>query len=242
MNPAILKEIGLTYVLAGSDYNFRYAQVKDQVFMDIDRALEELEEPISGIYQAQQVHSARIVDVNQVAGKAFGPTTLFPYTDGLITNRSGQVLVIKFADCTPVLVFDRHQQVLVVLHAGWRGTVKGIARQAVDRLRQDYGCHLDDMLALVGPSIGQDQYEVGQEVYQAFAALADRDSYFSPREGKWLLDMNEANRAQLLKAGLKDNQVLMDSRSTFTSPDLHSSRQEGEGYGLNAILVMIPEK
>lgn len=242
MNPAILKEMGLTYVLAGSDYNFRYAQVKDQVFMDIDRALEEMEEPISGIYQAQQVHSARIVDVNQVEGKAFGPTTLFPYTDGLITNRLGQVLVIKFADCTPVLIFDRRQQVLAVLHAGWRGTVKEITRQGVDRLRQDYGCHLEDMLALVGPSIGQDQYEVGQEVYQAFAALADRDKYFSPREGKWLLDMNEANRAQLLKAGLKDNQVLMDSRSTFTNSDLHSARQEGEGYGLNAILVMIPEK
>ena len=231
---------GLHYFLAGSDFDFRYAKQGQAVYDQLNKMIASMAVQPSQIYLGHQVHGNKIVRVGQMEGKAFGPATIYPYTDGLITDQAQVALVIKFADCTPIVLHDPKQGVLALLHSGWRGTKRKIGPKALAMMVEDYGCRLEDIQAHIGPSIGQSDYEVGLDVYQAFQTNPDYLTFFEPHaEDKYLLDMNGLNQHLLEEEGLDRGQIQVDERSTFQDSALHSARQEGKDYGLNAIAVMM---
>ncbi|MDE3103641.1 MAG: peptidoglycan editing factor PgeF [Acidobacteriota bacterium] len=129
--------------------------------------------------------------------------------DGLITDQPGILLGIQTADCVPVIVVDPVCRRVGVFHAGWRGTVAGIAGRGVALMAAAAGAGArEQMLAAIGPSIGPCCYAVGDSVRAEFCArFAEGASLFPQREGQLHLDLWEANRCQLLEAGLADDKI-----------------------------------
>ena len=133
--------------------------------------------------------------------------------DGLITTRPGRLLGILTADCVPVLLADTRTRAVAAFHAGWRGTLAGIVQHGAETLRRRYGSRSQDLVAAIGPSIRPCCFHVGEEVQAKFlAALPYAEELFSRPEttadhGGLRLNLQEANRRQLLEAGLADGQI-----------------------------------
>lgn len=176
--------------------------------------------------------------------------------DGLMTNQPGVLLAIQTADCIPVLVADRKRRAVAAFHAGWRGTLKRIVENGVGRMRLEFGSKPDDMIAAIGPGIGQCCYAVGEEVRSEFfsqfsyAAELFRDVYDSdPVREKYPLlfltarapghsnigpslhlDLVEANRRQLLDAGLSPDSIFALGQCTSCRNDRFFSHRADHGF------------
>jgi len=153
----------------------------------------------SQIVSPHQVHSAvvRVVD-----GRDRG--TVKEGTDALVTDEAGVYLMLRFADCVPVLFYDPVRRAVGLAHAGWRGTVACIARATVQRMVEAFGCHPADIRAGVGASIGPCCYEVGDEVVSAVREAFPDAPHLLQRQanGRWHFDLWAANQYQLAQAGL----------------------------------------
>jgi YfiH family protein len=149
--------------------------------------------------------------------------------DGLMTDVPGLLLVIRTADCLPVLLVDVKHRATAAVHCGWRGTEKRILEKAVEVMNRAYGSKPGEMLAALGPCIGAPCYEVGPEVRESFlragfppAVLADAPG----RPGKSLLDLKAANIWLLSGLGFKAENVLdAGSACTHCEPRLFSYRR-----------------
>lgn len=242
MNSKLLEEKGLLNYIAGSDYNFRHKIVGDAIAQDIQKAVDQLGQEATAIYTGTQVHGKQINYCDGISGKEFVAGRTFPDTDGLITDQAGLALVIKYADCTPIVIYDPVKKVQASLHSGWRGTVQRISQHAIQMMVEDYQSNIEDLVVFLGPSIDQANYEVGPEVYDAFESFPNRERFFKAHGDKYLLSMMEANYALLKEAGIQDSQIDKSLHSTYESDQLHSARKEKENYGLNAIVTMIPKE
>jgi hypothetical protein len=128
--------------------------------------------------------------------------------DALITRTPGVALGVFTADCLPVFLYDPAREAVGIVHAGWRGTSRGVCRKAVEKMKEAFQSRPSDLLAALGPCIGPCCYEVDEPVKAAFSAGEfPWDSVSGPRgNGKWMLDLYEANRFLLERSGiLKEN-------------------------------------
>ncbi|MDQ6603836.1 MAG: polyphenol oxidase family protein, partial [Chloroflexota bacterium] len=112
--------------------------------------------------------TVRSVGWDDAGRGALIPTTVIPQTDGLLTDESGLTLMMCFADCVPLIVVDTERRVIALAHAGWRGTLAGMACSVVTAMRERHGSMPENLTALIGPSIGPRVYAVGPEVVSAF--------------------------------------------------------------------------
>jgi YfiH family protein len=175
--------------------------------------------------------------------------------DGLITAEPGLLLAIQSADCIPVLVADRKRRVVAAFHAGWRGTVKRIVEQGIGKMRLEFGSKPGDLIAAIGPGIGACCYAVGEEVLsnfesqfsyagELFCEVYDRDPVrkkypmlfltqrapgHSPIGPQLHLDLTEANRRQLITAGLSAKNIRTVGGCTSCQPDLFFSHRAAQG-------------
>jgi YfiH family protein len=150
------------------------------------------------VASARQVHGNRVAEVNGGCGG-----TVLPNTDGLVTGTPQLALLLRFADCQPVLLYDPENHALGLVHAGWRGVAQGIARRAVDTMQLAFGSRPEALLAGLGPAIGPCHYTVGKEVAAVMAyALPDWEKAISPDGDGWRLDLSLANAQQLAASGV----------------------------------------
>ena len=140
--------------------------------------------------------------------------TLFspvPYdADGLITNISGISLLVFSADCATILLYDDICGVIGAVHAGWRGTVKGICQNAVEKMSSEFGCEPKNIRAAIGPCISRCCYEVGQEVYLAAKNIIGSavDLYMDKLSGgKYMADIKGINSHILKRAGVENIEI-----------------------------------
>jgi YfiH family protein len=199
---------------------------------------------------ARQVHSAIIRPVGSEAldgsletqeGKAVLEG------DGLVTDAPGVLIAVGTADCVPVLVVDPVRRAVGAFHAGWRGTVAGIVGAGISLMKDQYGSHEGDLLAAVGPAIGTCCYAVGEEVREQFAAAFRYGSELFREESgepsRLYVDLWEANRRQLIDAGVNSERITVIGECTACSrlPDggrkyfSHRAEQGSAGRMLNAI-------
>ena len=130
--------------------------------------------------------------------------------DGLITNLRNTPLLIFTADCVPVVFYDKKQGVVALAHAGWRGTYGNIAGEMVDIMTDKYGCEVEDIKTIIGPSVSVDNYEVSYELIEKFAIL-EVLNYYKEVDGKYYLDLWKLNKELLKKCGiLEDNIKIID--------------------------------
>ncbi len=149
---------------------------------------------------ARQVHGARVavVDANQRG-------TTQPQTDSLISAEPGTCLLLRFADCLPLMLYDPVRSAIALVHAGWRGLVAGVVRNTVLRLQHAFACCPRDLVAGLGPTIGPCCYEVGPDLILEVKRVFDDPSHFlvSQPPGTWHLDLPGAVRWQLRQAGVQ---------------------------------------
>ncbi len=188
-------------------------------------------------YDAWQVHGAHAVR----AEAPRRPTMPQLKADILLTRNPRVTLSMTFADCVPVVLYDPRRRALALVHAGWRGTVAGAASAAVRALAQAYGSRPRDLVAVIGPSIGPADYEVGEAVVTAVrAAFGDAADRFLPRvDGRWHFDLWAANAWQLHRAGVTQVRVVGLSTAAHTA-DWFSHRAEQGRTGRFAVLAALP--
>jgi len=122
--------------------------------------------------------------------------------DGAITSVMGKVLVVLTADCLPVLLATKDGDVIGIVHAGWRGLGSGVITAAIDA----FGCEPSEILAWLGPAIGQDAFEVGNEVRAAFVGADPEaaEEFLRNSRGRWQADLHRLARRALGRAGVDD--------------------------------------
>jgi len=208
----------------------------------------------------RQFHSNLVIRVGLDDAKRERPRK----ADGLMTDKPGLLLGVQTADCTPVLVADRKRRFVAAFHAGWRGTVKRIVELGVGRMRIEFGSKPEDLTAAVGPGIGACCYAVGEEVLSEFESqfiyarelfheVSDSDSVrtkypmlfltqrapgHSPIGQSLHLDVAEANRRQLLDAGLKPRAIRMMGGCTNCRRDLFFSHRGSQGHAGRMLSVI----
>ncbi len=118
--------------------------------------------------------------------------------DAVVTHLKDFCLCVSTADCVPVLLYDTSKEVIAAIHAGWRGTVGRIVEKTLEVMESEYGTEGKDVIACIGPSISLESFEVGDEVYAAFAEAGFEMSHIARKYEKWHLDLWEANRCNCL--------------------------------------------
>jgi YfiH family protein len=208
--------------------------------------------PATPLVALKQIHSNLVL----LAGDADASREQPHRADGLITDEPGLLLGIQTADCIPVLVADSKQRVVAAFHAGWRGTVQRIVEAGVGRMRLEFGCQPEDLVAAIGPGIGPCCFAVGEEVLSGFESQftyarelfcdvydsdAIRKKYpmlfltqcapgHSPIGPSLHLNLAEANRRQLLAAGLKPRSIQMVGGCTSCQRELFFSHRGSQGH------------
>ena len=163
-----------------------------------------------------------------------------PERDGLYTDEPGVALVCFSADCTPILLHDPVRHAVAAVHAGWRGTAKGIAARCVEAMVRDFGTDPADLQAAIGPCIGPCCFETGPEVPAAMtAAFGDEASLYIRRAGeKFFPDLKNLNALWIRRAGVKTIDVSADC--TRCQPNrFWSHRAAGQARGSLAAIIML---
>jgi YfiH family protein len=199
------------------------------------------------IRYARQVHGAMCLDADEA-----GAGGLIGTGDALFTRQRARPLAVFTADCVPLIVFDPEAPALGMAHAGWRGTVKGVAGELVTALVERAGARRERLRAAIGPSIGPCCYEVDTPVVgplrEAFPSAwehwvrpvhsGQRDSREHPE--RWWLDLWVANADQLAAVGVSPGGILMPRLCTGCRRDhFFSYRKEGGLAGRLATLAVL---
>ena len=242
---------GVSRAYGKGDLNLGYTKEDKRADVDQNRAifLKALKSSRTPLVTLRQIHSDVIQLVDEMnANRAF-------IGDALLTGSPGLLIAIQTADCLPVIVADPKRKAVGVFHAGWRGTYRRIVEKGVGAMQMHFGSRAADLVAAIGPGIHECCYEVGEEVRDKFASQFEygadlfrewadsdpvREKYpmlfltarapghsYGLLPKKILLDLVEANRRQLLEAGVKAKNIEASPLCTNCNPDkLFSYRAE----------------
>ncbi len=152
--------------------------------------------------------------------------------DALITNVTGICIGVSTADCIPIIIYDPEHHAAAVVHSGWRGTVANIAGHAVASLERAYHSRPELLQAVIGPGISLESFEVGQEVYDAFADAGYPMGEIARQEAKWHIDLWSCCQMQLQAAGILPVRIQVAGICTFRETgDFFSARRQGIASG-----------
>lgn len=211
----------------------------DAVLKNHRKIYETLDYPFDSRFDVWQVHGRDVICTDEPRE----PGTLHTKADGILTQNPSVTLFMRFADCVPILLFDPIRKVTGIAHAGWQGTYKQVAREAVGKMAASYGSRPEDILAAIGPAICQQCYEVGQGPLDAFKQSFGPEQamrYFQKRNGRLYLDLWQANRDVLLSAGVRQ----IETAGLCTAEhldDWYSHRAEKGETGRFAVLMAIDD-
>ncbi len=209
------------------------------VTQNLKRMAKMLGTDVKNIATTRQVHGHHVVAVSQPT-----PNESIPEGDAIITDVPHLPLLMRFADCVPILFFEPKARVVGIAHAGWRGTVAKIAAKTVYAMVEQYDANPRTITAVIGPSIGPNDYEVGEEIKTEFEdAFGERTaaalfSYPNGDTSNPYLDLWAANRMLLEECGL--SQIETANISTASNTDLYfSHRAEYGKTGRFGAMIML---
>ena len=152
--------------------------------------------------------------------------------DALITNLPGVCIGVSTADCIPIIIYDAKRHAAAVVHSGWRGTVANIVEATVSALHSAYDSQPEDLQAVIGPGISLQNFEVGDEVYDAFAEAGYPMEQIARHHEKWHIDLWRCCRLQLEATGVKPTNIKEAGICTFDRvDDYFSARRLGVASG-----------
>lgn len=199
------------------------------------------------VITGHQVHGCKVAVVER------GDLTREDLTgyDALVTNLLGVSIGVRTADCVPILMYDPVQKAVAAVHSGWKGTVLRIAEKAINVMCQRYGTRAEDLRVAIGPAIGPDSFQVGEDVVRYFKEQGfPLDEIWSfrkaipgkPMSGGHHIDLISANRWLLESVGVQPGSILSVDIDTYTDEEFFSARREGTQCGrtINAIGIYPP--
>lgn len=219
---------------AGAFFTTRESVVTPNVMKEITQKCEEnlkdialfLRIDVTDIISPIQTHSSNI----SVAEK--GKT--YENTDALVTDCPDIALLLNFADCTPVILYDEKRNIGAIAHAGWRGTAASIVPKTIKFMKNNFNSSPCDMKALIGPSISLKNYQVGEEVYRKVSKTMEKKYndyfFFDTNTEKYNLDLKTVNFHQLVEAGLDKKRIDKCNYCTYDSNDIFFSYRKENGY------------
>lgn len=158
-------------------------------------------------------------------------------TDAVITDKPGLCVCVKTADCIPILLYDTRKRIVAAVHAGWRGTVSRIVQKTIELMKPESP---SDLHAIIGPGISLQQFEIGDEVYEAFRTEGFPMERIARKFDRWHIDLWEANRFLLEEQGVED--IFIEGTCTRTSENFYSARRETINTGRNFNGIFINSK
>lgn len=188
------------------------------------------------VVQAHQVHGFRVavVDRPDITRDALGDY------DALVTGVPGCAVGVHTADCVPILIHNPVRRVVAAVHSGWKGTVQRISQKVLFVMKQEFGSRPEELRVAIGPAIGPDSFQVGEEVVQFFKEQGfplEEIWHFRPgRSGVPMadghhIDLFKANRWLLEEAGVPASAISVCGIDSYTDPDFFSARREGLSCG-----------
>ncbi len=204
------------------------------------------------VLPAHQAHTAFVRRVPQQMDDITG-------VDALITNERGLRIGVKTADCVPILLYDARQKAVAAVHSGWKGTVQNIIAATIQRMKEEFSTDPADIRAVIGPCIHVDAFEVGDEVYDKFAAMPEQKDSGVPAkrmppmsksaselkselksESKWHIDLPAVCRIELLLSGVSADNIEVRPECTWTLHDqFFSARRLGKQFDRQRIINTI---
>lgn len=181
------------------------------------------------VFWRKQIHGDNIL----VARGGVGTSKGCPDADAYITDEKNLPIAIRTADCVPVFIFDSHHRAIGLAHAGWKGTYKAIAVKTVQRMQEKYASQVSSLKIVLGPSIRECCYQVGEEFRDHFP------SHVRDRGGYLYADVIGANRDQLLQAGVQQANIFDSGICTCCNKNYFSFRRDGEKAGRMISLMML---
>lgn len=197
---------------------------------------------------AEQVHGSQVTAITEelVGAGSLSTTKPIVATDAMHTNVKQVGLLLLVADCVPVLIYDPKHEAIGVVHAGWRGAVGHLPLLTLEDMTRHYGTNVVDTYIYLGPSIGKDSFEVGEEVADVFRedieerSLDGASIIMYPSEGaKPHIDLREYMRQYLVLAGVPASQITISPADTYVEEDYFSYRRDCGKTGRMALFAML---
>ena len=233
-------------IYSSMNLSFTRGDDENSVMENYRRLAEAVGFSVENIVASDQTHTANVRVITE-ADRGNGITKPRPYTDvdGMITNVPGLVLATFYADCVPLYFIDPVRKAIGLSHSGWRGTAAHIGAVTVRRMQEEYGSLPEDIYGAIGPSICQECYEVSEDVIlefqKTFPEQSWRDLFYRKENGKYQLNLWEANRQIMLEAGLIEEHISLPGLCTCCNPEFLFSHRASRGKrgNLGAFLGII---
>ncbi|WP_226644068.1 peptidoglycan editing factor PgeF [Mesobacillus subterraneus] len=220
----------------GLNFGFHVGDEQNAVCENRRLLADQIAFPLSGWVGAEQTHDIHIARVEK-SDQGRGSTNYdssFAETDGFLTNEQGILLTLCYADCVPLYFIEPETRLIGVAHAGWKGTVHGIAAEMISKFQQN-GAKTENISAVIGPSICKKCYIVDERVINLVKNIldgVDKLPYNQVSEGQYSLDLKELNRLILLKAGVSDGNIqVTDYCTSCHSEHFYSHRRDKGNAG-----------
>ena len=222
--------------------NSSYIEKRDEVEKGLQKLSKEFEFDIKNICRPKQTHTDKVEKIED--GDEGIYLEKFDNVDGFVTNKKNKVLMLGFADCTPLLFYDQVKNVIGNTHSGWKGTLQSIAVRTVEKMQQEYNCNTEDIICCIGPHIRKCHFEVDEDVkdlfYNEFKNLKRIDEVikYSEEKNKYYIDTAEINKQILLNIGLKEENIIDSNICTVCNSNIcHSYRAEKEQSGRAVTII-----
>jgi polyphenol oxidase len=179
----------------------------------------------SELYFPSQIHETRIVHVTKGMDKS-----ILKDTDALICSERALCISVMSADCVPILLYDKRNKAVAAVHSGWRGTVAKILTKTLDAMSETFGTKGEDIIAGIGPSVSQENYEVGEEVVGEVTRAFDRhhELLIPQPPNKAKLDLWRANELQLIEFGVRPQSIEISDLCTIKNNHHFFSARKGD--------------
>lgn len=180
---------------------------------------------------AKQTHSDNIVVLEDEIKKSYEDV------DGFVTKRKDIIIATFYADCLPIFIFDKKNEVIGLCHSGWVGTHKGIGNKMLNIFLEKYKSNPDDLIVVLGIGMKNCCYEVSEDFYEKFSLISSKElleKSFNRKNGKLYFDNEDYNYFNFLDLGIKN--VYKSNICTYCNEDFHSHRREGLNAGRNVAL------
>lgn len=218
---------------SGLNFGFHVGDEQNAVCENRHLVADKISFPLSSWVGAEQTHDIQIAKVGKSdQGKgSISYDSSFSGTDGFLTEERGILLTLCFADCVPLFFMDPETRLIGVAHAGWKGTVNGIAAEMISKFQQN-GAKTENISAIIGPSICKKCYIVDERVVNLVKNILDGVEllpYNLVSEGQYSLDLKEVNRQILLKAGVADGNIQVSDYCTSCHSEHFYSHRRDQG-------------
>ncbi|MGB5824521.1 MAG: peptidoglycan editing factor PgeF [Proteocatella sp.] len=238
----VLTHYGIKHCFTSSDILPFESDTEEQIEKDYDEIFNYINHPVNHRFFTSQVHSDNIETIiTPHCGTAFYLGNFFEKCDGLMTQLSDVALLTKFADCTPIVIYDPIKKVIANLHSGWRGTSKKISEKAIAMMSQIYGSKPENLIVVIGPCIGYKDFEVQRDVIDIFSeSFLNIDDFYTKKDHiHYLLNMQGIIERSLISIGVKESNIYSADISTFSSDLMHSFRRDGSKSGRMTLVTIL---